>query len=313
MRDFTLATLAGSMRGTAAVVTGERVHPLPGAPSMNDVLANWDEWLARIEADAGSDALRPGTPIGETALGPPVPEPRNIYMAGANYADHAREMRGLPPDASVEPHPLGPFMFLKPTTTVIGPGEPIRVPTGAQKLDWEIELAAVIGTAVRSATAATALDCVAGYTIINDISVRDRFKREGIEPPMTWDWFLQKGWETSCPMGPWLLPAAAVDDPGKLRLTLTVNGTVEQQSSTAEMIHSLEEQIVYLSRVVTLRPGDVISTGTPAGVGMGKDRFLVPGDVVVAEIDGIGRLENPVIADRAAVQSVDGMVTQPRS
>jgi 2,4-diketo-3-deoxy-L-fuconate hydrolase len=303
MADFTLATLADSPGSPAAVVVGEQVHPLPGAPSMSEVLADWDDWLGRIEADASSGALEPGTPLGDARLGPPVPEPRNIYMAGANYADHAREMRGLAPDAAVEPHPLGPFMFLKPTTTVIGPGEPITVPAGAEKLDWEIELAAVIGTPIRGASAANALASVAGYTIINDISVRDRFKREDIEPPMTWDWFLQKGWASSCPMGPWLVPAAACPEPGKLQLTLTVNGKVEQQSSTAEMIHSLQDQIVYLSRVVTLRPGDVISTGTPAGVGMGKGRFLVPGDVVVAVIENIGRLENPVVEAVAQARS----------
>jgi 2,4-diketo-3-deoxy-L-fuconate hydrolase len=303
MGDFFLATLAGPDGGTAAAIVGEQVHPLPGEPSMREVLADWDDWLARIEADAGADALEPGIPLAEASLGPPVPEPRNIYMAGANYADHAREMRGLPPDATVEPHPLGPFMFLKPTSTVIGPGEPITVPDGATKLDWEIELAAVIGTQVRATSAADALRCVAGYTIVNDISVRDRFKREDIEPPMTWDWFLQKGWATSCPMGPWLVPASADLCPGELQLTLTVNGEVEQQSSTAEMIHSLEEQIAYLSRVVTLWPGDVISTGTPAGVGMGKGRFLVPGDVVVAEIERIGRLENPVVEAVAQTRS----------
>jgi 2,4-didehydro-3-deoxy-L-rhamnonate hydrolase len=234
-------------------------------------------------------------------------------MAGANYADHAREMRGLSPDVPVPAHPLGPFMFLKPTTTVIGPSDPITLPAGAQKLDWEVELAAVIGTAVRAIGVEDALSCVAGYTILNDISVRDWFRREDIEPPMTWDWLMQKGWATSCPMGPWLVPASACPDPGRLRISLTVNGSVEQDSSTAEMIHSLEEQIAYLSRVVPLRPGDVIATGTPAGVGMGKGRFLVPGDVVVAEIEGIGRLENQVIAEQAAGEPSEAAVGNTRS
>jgi 2,4-didehydro-3-deoxy-L-rhamnonate hydrolase len=298
---FVLGTIASSGDGRAAVIAGERVYPLPGGPDMAEVLADWAGRLTRIEAELGAGALGSGIPLSEIRLGPPVPEPRNLYMAGANFADHAREMRGLPPDAPVEPHPLGPFVFLKPTTTIIGPGDPIVLPAGATRVDWEIELAAVIGAPMRAATRKTALSCVAGYTIINDISVRDWFKRDDSEPSMTWDWFLQKGWATSCPMGPWLVPAAACPDPGKLRMTLEVNGIVEQESSTGQMLHSLEEQIVHVSRVVELRPGDVISTGTPAGVGAGKGRFLEPGDLVAAEIEGIGRLENHVVSEGPAL------------
>jgi 2-keto-4-pentenoate hydratase/2-oxohepta-3-ene-1,7-dioic acid hydratase in catechol pathway len=138
---------------------------------------------------------------------------------------------------------------------------------------------------------------VAGYTVLNDISARDRFKRDPApEPPMTFDWFAQKGWATSCPMGPVIVPRRFLPNADELRMTLTLNGNVEQQSSTSEMIFDLAQQIAYVSAIVELLPGDVISTGTPAGVGAGKGRFLQPGDEMVAEIEHIGALRNPVAA-----------------
>jgi 2-keto-4-pentenoate hydratase/2-oxohepta-3-ene-1,7-dioic acid hydratase in catechol pathway len=217
-------------------------------------------------------------------------------MAGANYADHAREMRKLPADAPIEPSPHGPFFFLKPTTTVVGPGAEVVIPEGIAKLDWEVELAAVIGREARDLAVSEALSCVAGYTVLNDVSARDNFKREPTtEPPMTFDWFGQKGWATTCPTGPWIVPSRFLADPAGLELSLRVNGEVEQRSSTAAMIFDLPAQIAYLSRIVPLLPGDVIATGTPAGVGAGKGRFLRPGDEMVATIEGIGELRNPVV------------------
>jgi 2-keto-4-pentenoate hydratase/2-oxohepta-3-ene-1,7-dioic acid hydratase in catechol pathway len=255
-------------------------------------LADWDAGLALLDAELGR--VGPGALVTETTFLPPVPDPPNLYMAGANYADHAREMRGLPADAPVAKSPEGPFMFLKPTTTLVGHRAEVRL--GAAKVDWEVELAAVIGRRAHKVAAERALEHVAGYTIVNDVSARDRFKRQqATEPPMTFDWFGQKGWDTSCPAGPWL--ALARDcSPADLALRLTVNGAVEQDSRTAQMIFTLEEQIAYLSSIVPLVPGDMISTGTCAGVGAGKGRFLAPGDVMAAEIEGIGRLENPVVA-----------------
>ena len=131
---------------------------------------------------------------------------------------------------------------------------------------------------------------------MNDVSVRDKFKRaEGAEPPMTFDWLRQKGWEASAPAGPAIVLARDVPDPDALALRLTVNGELEQESNTSEMLFTVAEQIAYISAILPLVPGDIIATGTPAGVGMGKGRFLKPGDVVVAEVDGIGRLENEVV------------------
>jgi 2-keto-4-pentenoate hydratase/2-oxohepta-3-ene-1,7-dioic acid hydratase in catechol pathway len=265
---------------------------------MTDLLAAWDEWMDRIGTGLGKGSLGDGTELGGTELAAPLAAPRNLYMAGANYADHAREMRKLPADAPIEPSPHGPFFFLKPTTTVVGPGAEVVIPAGIERLDWEVELAAVIGQEARELDVAEALACVAGYMVLNDVSARDNFKREpATEPPMTFDWFGQKGWATSCPTGPWIVPARFIPEPGDLQMSLTVNGEVHQSSSTGEMIFDLPAQIAYLSRAVPLVPGDVIATGTPAGVGAGKGRFLAPGDEMVAAIEDLGELRNVVVKE----------------
>jgi 2,4-diketo-3-deoxy-L-fuconate hydrolase len=296
MTEFVVGSVGGPEGGRAVAIAREQVFQLPGTPSMADLLSSWEEWMDRIAAALGDDALESTGELSATDLAAPLPQPRNLYMAGANYADHAREMRKLPADAPIDPSPHGPFFFLKPTTTIVGPGAEVVIPDGVEKLDWEIELAAVIGREARGLGADEALSCVAGYMVLNDVSARDNFKREpATEPPMTFDWFGQKGWATSCPVGPWIVPAQLVADPGDLQMTLTVNGEVEQSSSTAEMIFDLPAQIAYLSRVVPLLPGDVIATGTPAGVGMGKGRFLAAGDEMVATIEGLGELRNPVV------------------
>jgi 2-keto-4-pentenoate hydratase/2-oxohepta-3-ene-1,7-dioic acid hydratase in catechol pathway len=293
--DFRLASIQDADGPTAALVLGDSVHPLPGRPSALELLSVWDVALGQLGRHAEQDDLGPGIPLREAHLLPPITNPPNLYMAGANYADHAREMRKLPPDAEVAKPAGGPFMFLKPTTTLIGNGQPVKIGPGAERVDWEVELAVVIGRRAERVAEADALDYVAGYTVANDVSVRGRFVREDTaEPPMKFDWFLQKGWATSCPLGPWLVPAASLPDAQDAALRLTLNGEVQQDSRTSEMIFSIAEQIAFLSAVVPLVPGDVICTGTCAGVGAGKGRFLAPGDVMVAEVEGVGRLENAV-------------------
>jgi 2-keto-4-pentenoate hydratase/2-oxohepta-3-ene-1,7-dioic acid hydratase in catechol pathway len=296
--EWRLATVEGpdgTRGGRPAAVVDGHAYALAGVASTLQLLEDWEAAQARVEQRLDDGTAEPLGPVDELRLLAPVTRPPNIYMAGANYADHAREMHGLGPDAPVARPPQGPFMFLKPTTTLIGHRAPVLLPPGA-KVDWEVELAAVIGRRAHHVAAADALAYVAGYTIVNDVSVRDRFRREGAEPPMTFDWFAQKGWHTSCPCGPWLVPAADIARPGDLALRLRRSGALEQDSRTSEMIFGLEELIAYLSDVVPLVPGDLIATGTCAGVGMAKGRFLVPGDVMVAEIEGIGALENPVEA-----------------
>lgn len=298
MKEFTLVSVELDGRPVAAVVTGETVSVLDGRPSMRTVLDDWPGWLERIEGALANGGLGPSTELADSRLVAPLTDPRNLYMAGANYADHAREMRELPPDAPIEPAPQGPYFFLKPTSTVIGPDAAVKAPKEVSQLDWEIELGAVVGRRARKLPEADALDCIAGYTVINDISARDRLKRDPCsEPPMTRDWFGAKGWATSCPMGPAIVPAQFCAGADSLAMTLRVNGKIEQSSSTAEIIFSLRQQIAFLSNVTTLLPGDVIATGTPAGVGAGKGRFLEPGDEMIAEIEGIGLLHNPIEAE----------------
>ena len=235
-------------------------------------------------------------PLETVTLLAPVPDPPNIYMAGANYADHYREMHGLRDDEAVPRHPSGPFMFLKPTSCLIGPGEAVVIGEGVARLDWEVELAVVIGRRAHRVSEAHALDHVAAYTIVNDISARDMFLRRYAEEPFTYDWFAQKGWATSCPAGPWLWPARDCPDPGALSLSLRVNDALMQDSTTAQMIFSIPELIAYVSKVVPLVAGDIIATGTCGGVGAARGQFLAPGDVMYAQVEGIGVLENPVLA-----------------
>ena len=294
---YVLASIESEGGPEAAVVHDDTVYELPGGPSMRMVLDDWPGWTGQIESAIEAGRLGRGVPVRDVQFAAPLPEPRNLYMAGANYADHAREMSGLFRDAP-SAHPLrAPFFFLKPTSTVVGPDGAVVLPHGIERLDWEVELAAVIGTSARNMSEHHALDCVAGYTVINDVSVRDRFKREPPpEPPMAFDWFTHKGWATTCPMGPWLVPSKFCANPGDLKMTLMVNGLVKQNSTTAEMIFDLKAQIAFLSRIVQLLPGDVIATGTPAGVGAGdkNSRYLQPGDEMVAEIEGIGTLRNRI-------------------
>jgi 2,4-didehydro-3-deoxy-L-rhamnonate hydrolase len=218
--------------------------------------------------------------------------PERIFCAASNYIEHANEM-GTVLAAKADSKP---YMFLKLRNTVIGPNDEIRLPPETSQLDWEIELAAVIGIAGRRISAARALDHVAGYSIVNDISARDLNVRG--DYPFKFDWFQGKCHDTFAPFGPWMVPAWSIAEPQALDMRLTVNGQEMQKDSTRNMIWTLREQIAYLSTVVTLEPGDVIATGTPTGVGMGRGIYLKPGDVVSASIDGIGTLVNTVVAEK---------------
>jgi 2-keto-4-pentenoate hydratase/2-oxohepta-3-ene-1,7-dioic acid hydratase in catechol pathway len=189
-----------------------------------------------------------------------------------------------------------PYMFLKLSNTVIGDGETIQMPPETTKLDWEVELAAVIGKRCRRVAVEDALDAVACYTIVNDISARDLNIRG--DYPFKHDWFQGKCHDTFAPIGPWLVPAWQIPDPQAVNMRLDVNGEPMQQDSTANMIWTVREQIAYLSTIVTLEPGDVVATGTPTGVGMGRGVYLNAGDKLVASIEGIGRLSNQVQAER---------------
>ncbi len=224
---------------------------------------------------------------------PPLQWPRKVVCAGVNYRRHMREMGGEIPAGGWRP-----FFFLKaPTTTVIGPHDPIIVRSPDQaRYDWEAELAVVIGITGRDIPAQDALAHVAGYCVANDVTARGRHRRQS--PPadaFRYDWFAAKSMDSSLPLGPGITPAFLVPDPQDLRLRLWVNGDLQQDESTADMVCPVAGLVSAASEVLTLEPGDVITTGTPSGVGAGRGLYLHPGDVVRTTIDGLGTLENTVI------------------
>ncbi|WP_432261801.1 fumarylacetoacetate hydrolase family protein [Cupriavidus sp. TMH.W2] len=215
-------------------------------------------------------------------------QPRRIFGVASNFYEHADEM-GTRLAARSESQP---YAFMKAETSVIATGETVLMPPETARLDWEVELGVVIGKTCRHVSVADALSVVAGYTVFNDISARDLNRRT--DYPFTHDWFRGKSFDTFGPMGPWLVPAGCIADPQNLRMTLTVNGESMQDGNTSQMIFSVAEQIAYLSRILTLQPGDLIATGTPDGVGMGRGVYLKPGDTMVAWVEGIGAIENAV-------------------
>ncbi|MDQ7040305.1 MAG: fumarylacetoacetate hydrolase family protein [Rhodothermus sp.] len=223
-------------------------------------------------------------PLHALQLAAPVRHPEKVLCLGRNYPAHAHEAGvGIP---------SFPEVFAKFASCLIGHRQPIRLPRVTNQVDFEAELAVVIGRRTRYVTEEEALSCVAGYTIFNDVSARDyQFK--------TSQWTLGKAFDTFAPMGPWIVTPDECPDPQKLRIQLQLNGEVMQEASTAEMVFSVATVIACLSEVMTLQPGDVIATGTPAGVGFVRTppRFLQPGDVVRIEIERIGVLENPVLRE----------------
>jgi 2,4-diketo-3-deoxy-L-fuconate hydrolase len=297
MPAYKLASLRTADGIRAAVVVDELVHELPevwnGLPSgsLLALLERWDEALAALDTAVERGDMWAGRPLplAEARFAAPILYPGKFLMAGANYADHAFEMQGVMPDKSK----MAPYAFLKATRgCIIGPGETIVRPAGEDKVDWEGELAVVIGREARNVRGENAYDYIAGYTICNDVSARTRNSRQDIG--FRQDWYAGKSCDTCGPMGPFLTPKQFVPEPENLRLTTTVSGQTMQDSNTRFLLFNIAELMEFLTRDATLFPGDVISTGTPSGVGMGRGVFLKAGDVVTVEIEGLGRLENPV-------------------
>jgi 2,4-diketo-3-deoxy-L-fuconate hydrolase len=185
-------------------------------------------------------------------------------------------------------------MFMKAETSVVPTLANVVIPPHAERVDWEVELAVVIGRTGRHIAKEDAYDYIAGYTILNDVSARDLNRRT--DYPFKHDWFRGKSFDTFGPLGPWFVPRACIAEPQNLRMRLAVNGEMMQDGNTSGMIFNIAEQIEYLSTILTLQPGDLIATGTPTGVGMGRGIYLKAGDVMVASIDGIGSIENPLVA-----------------
>jgi 2-keto-4-pentenoate hydratase/2-oxohepta-3-ene-1,7-dioic acid hydratase in catechol pathway len=229
-------------------------------------------------------------PLSGTTLLAPVPRPSKLIAAWVNYEEHGKE-------ATVQAPKNAPLFFTKWPTAVIGPGQPIVLPRISQKVDYEAELALVIGTKGKNIPAERAYDYVAGYTILNDVSARDFSLRELLGVPGPSD--IQKSFDTFAPMGPCLVTTDEIPDPHALGIRLRIGDEVLQDDTTGSMIHRIPQIVAYLSSIATLEPGDVITTGTPPGVGFTRTppRWLRPGETVRVEIDRIGVLENPVVAE----------------
>lgn len=235
--------------------------------------------LARAAAAAG-----PAIPLTSVRLGAPIPRPGKILCIGLNYRDHAKE--------SNQPVPDFPTVFAKYANTVIGPGDPIVIPRLTDQVDYEAELGFVIGRRARHVSEADALDYVAGYLPLNDVSARDYQAR-------TSQWVLGKTFETFLPMGPALTTADEIPDPQTLDIQLSIGGEVLQKSNTRELVFTVQQLIATLSGVMTLDPGDIVSTGTPSGVGAARSpkRWLRPGETVTVEIAKLGALSNPIVKE----------------
>jgi 2-keto-4-pentenoate hydratase/2-oxohepta-3-ene-1,7-dioic acid hydratase in catechol pathway len=238
------------------------------------------DWLA-----FGTQGVASGTPrpLAEVRLLAPVPRPGKIICVGLNYRDHAKE--------TGQPIPAEPVLFSKYANSVVGPGADVVVPPEAEQIDYEAELAVVIGRRAGAVPAERALDHVAGYACANDVSSRSLQFRSA-------QWLLGKAIDTFLPLGPYLVTADEVPDPQALGIRCLVNDELRQSSDTGQMVFGVAELVSFVSRTITLEPGDVISTGTPSGVAMAADppRFLGPGDRMRVEIDGLGQLDNTVRA-----------------
>ncbi len=257
--------------------------------TMLELVSDW----ALAEGILRSLDIEDAPVIEHDGLLPPLLWPRKVVCAGVNYRRHMAEMGGEIPAEGWRP-----FFFLKaPTTTVIGPRDPILVRSPEQaRYDWEAELAVIIGAGGRDIPPQDALAHVAGYCVANDVTARGRHRRQPVPADaFQYDWFAAKSMDSSLPLGPGITPAFLVPDPQDLRLRLWVNGELQQDESTSDMVCPVAELISAASEVVTLEPGDVIATGTPSGVGAGRGLYLRAGDVVRITIDGLGTLENTVI------------------
>jgi 2-keto-4-pentenoate hydratase/2-oxohepta-3-ene-1,7-dioic acid hydratase in catechol pathway len=255
-----------------------------GAAALERVRQAWEYGRGLVDQQGIEDLARRrlAYPLRRVRLLAPIgAPPRNVFCLGRNYADHAAERGAVAPD-----HPV---FFTKPGTAVVGPGEPVVHHAVTRELDYEVELAVVIGVGGRDIPRDRALEHVFGYTVINDVTARDLQKRHQ-------QWFKGKSLDTFCPMGPVLVTADEIPDPQALAVSLRVNGEKRQSSHTSRMIFPVAECIEALSQGMTLLPGDIIATGTPEGVGAATGRFLKVGDRVEAEVEHIGVLANRIVA-----------------
>ncbi|SLJ96030.1 fumarylacetoacetate hydrolase family protein [Novosphingobium mathurense] len=318
MSDYGLATLALDGKAQSVLVRDGKALPLVRHGLKDDLLAlidNWDATCAaieRLDESVWADAVRFDE---RTALAPYIP--RQVFCAGANYRKHViglmmgdpsmrtAEQENMTPEEiradaekvmDAKAATATPFCFIKLPSSVIGPNDPVILPHNVQKPDWELELGVVIGKRCHHVTAERAMDYVAGFAVVNDITARELlFRRDGsaIGP----DWLSGKSFPTFLPFGPLIVPKQAIANPYNLGIRLSVNGKVYQDESTADMMISIERQIAFLSERVVLQPGDLLCTGSPYGNGSAFGVFLQPGDVMEGSITGLGNQRNPCVAE----------------
>ena len=307
----------GAAHGAFADSSYGKRGRLTDASSVLGLLQDWDRNFAALQPFAefvGSEGFASGRltgavhPLDALKILPPVIRPPKMLYAAANYREHVAGMRktfrgGLPPiepakDYQADKAKSEPYLFLKAGTSLAGPHDDIVLPAGSDKIDWEAELAVVIGRPGRHIPAAKALDHVAGYMTTNDVSCRSRTWRTD-RPSLRSDWLGGKSYDTFAPMGPFLVPHAFVPDHTKLRIQCIVNGITKQDGVSGDMVFGVEDQIEYASHMLTLESGDVFATGTPAGTGQERLEYLKAGDVVETEVEGLGRQRNAVIAENA--------------
>jgi 2-keto-4-pentenoate hydratase/2-oxohepta-3-ene-1,7-dioic acid hydratase in catechol pathway len=294
-----LATAEIGGRPFVVVAVGDALYRLDAVlgdvavpDHVHELLSEWPAWETRLDVALAQVLDAPTVAIDRWL--PPVRPPK-LVCVGVNYRDHLAEMGT--PDA-----PPLPYTFLKPTSTgLVASGAAVAMPIGATMLDWEAELAVVIGRPLRAGRGPSVLDAVAGYTVYNDLSARDWLASKA--PGVGVDWVLMKGHDGFSPVGPYLTPRRFVTDPQSLAIRCWVNGDLKQDSSTSQMIFGVQEILEHISAVMTLEPGVVIATGTPAGVGFGArpQQFLRPGDGVAVEIEGLGRLETIIVDQHEGV------------
>lgn len=267
------------------------LQKLGGPPAdLMPLLEDWAYWSTTVAARISGKApfADHALPTASLTFLPPIALPRKLICIGANYHDHIAEM-------PIPITPTYPYSFLMPpSTTLRGSGVPVEKPAVSHMMDWEGELAAVIGTTCRNVPAEKALDVVAGYANFNDLSARDWIASR---PPIGIDWVQHKSFDGFGPFGPYLVPAEFVGNPQDLPIRLSVNDVVKQNGTTETMVFSVAECIAHLSSIMTLEPGDVIATGTPAGVGHGRKppEYLQSGDIVRLEIGNLGELVTPIV------------------
>jgi 2-keto-4-pentenoate hydratase/2-oxohepta-3-ene-1,7-dioic acid hydratase in catechol pathway len=292
----------------AAYQSAGRSGKVSGAESLDALLENWDanfavlqEIVARLEKEGARSGA---TKLADLRALPPVRRPGKMFYAAQNFQEHVDEMlrAGMTPAGGPkftgEKSTTRPYLFLKAPSTLAGAYDDIEIPLGMQKIDWEAEIALAIGKRGKRIKAERALDHVAGFMTTNDVSCRDLQIRPD-RPGLRSDWLGGKSHDNFAPTGPFLVPRAFVPNAMNLFIRLTVNGEVKQNGNTSQFIFTPEEQIEYASNILSLECGDIFSCGTCGGVGQGTNTFLKAGDVMETEIEGLGKMRNRFVAEKA--------------